>query len=58
MLGKTIDDIRPPRPLAPEDDPLEAGNKFTKDARPRPRNARPAEYVSETLRAGVQEQDA
>jgi len=34
-IGKTADDIKPPVPMRPEDDPLEAGNKFTKDARPR-----------------------
>lgn len=50
MIGKTTDDIRPPVPMRPEDDPLEAGNKYTPHVRPGPRPVRPANHVSETYR--------
>lgn len=50
MIGKTVDDIRPPRPLAPEDDPLEADNRFVQNPRPRKAPRRPANYVAEALR--------
>lgn len=49
MIGKTVDDIRPPVPMKPEDDPLDAGNKYTPDTRPGPR-ARPGHIVAEALR--------
>lgn len=55
MIGKTVDDIRPPRPLAPSRDPLEADNRFVHNPRPGPGAKRPAKYVAEDLRPTTDE---
>ena len=58
MIGKTVDDIRPPKPMRPEDDPLEAGNKFTPATRPCLAPRRPAQIVAEALRPQGDQEDA
>lgn len=51
-IGKTVDDIKPPRPL--KDDPLKADNKFVKIPWAAPKG-RPEKFVREDLKGGRHE---